>query len=64
MALVSFSKRQLLNMLRSAALLCPIGYVGLLTSPLARNAADNFIAEVDCLLHKSVLTYPTGRGKF
>ncbi|XP_062107318.1 triacylglycerol lipase 2-like isoform X2 [Humulus lupulus] len=45
MALASFSKEQLLNMLRSAALLSPIAYVGQLTSPLARNAAENFIAE-------------------
>uniref|UniRef100_A0A803Q6P8 Lipase n=1 Tax=Cannabis sativa TaxID=3483 RepID=A0A803Q6P8_CANSA len=45
MALASFSKEQLLSMLRSAALLSPIAYVGQLTSPLARNAAENFIAE-------------------
>ncbi|XVF88576.1 hypothetical protein PTKIN_Ptkin19aG0061800 [Pterospermum kingtungense] len=44
-ALAAFSKDQLYNMLRSAALLCPIAYVGQMTSPLARNAADNFIAE-------------------
>ena len=34
-------------MLRSAALLSPIAYVGQMTSPLARTAADNFIAEVE-----------------
>ncbi|KAK6238620.1 hypothetical protein QUC31_004089 [Theobroma cacao] len=44
-ALAAFSKDQLLNMLRSAALLSPIAFVGQMTSPLARNAADNFIAE-------------------
>ena len=46
MALAAFSKGQQLNMLRSAALLCPIAYVGQITSPLARNAAENFVAEV------------------
>ncbi|KAL5581778.1 hypothetical protein UlMin_014220 [Ulmus minor] len=45
MALAAFSKDQLLNTLRSAALLSPIAYVGQLTSPLARNAAENFLAE-------------------
>ncbi|KAI8008903.1 Triacylglycerol lipase 2 [Camellia lanceoleosa] len=44
-ALASFSKGQLINMLRSAALLSPIAYVDQMTSPLARTAADNFIAE-------------------
>ncbi|KAJ9170008.1 hypothetical protein P3X46_018145 [Hevea brasiliensis] len=44
-ALASFSKSQVLNMLRSAALLCPIAYVGQMTSPLARNSAQNFLAE-------------------
>jgi lysosomal acid lipase/cholesteryl ester hydrolase len=47
MALAAFSKDQLLNMVRSAALLSPIAYVGQMTSPLARNAADNFMAEVN-----------------
>lgn len=32
--------------LRSVALLSPIAYVGQMTSPLAKNAADNFLAEV------------------
>ncbi|GMI80083.1 hypothetical protein HRI_001677600 [Hibiscus trionum] len=45
MALAAFSKTEVLNMLRSAALLCPIAYLGQMTSPLARNVADNFIAE-------------------
>ncbi|XP_031262218.1 triacylglycerol lipase 2-like [Pistacia vera] len=44
-ALASFSKNQLVNMLRSAALLSPIAYVGQLTSPLARYAAEDFLAE-------------------
>ncbi|RDY10396.1 Protein disulfide isomerase-like 2-3, partial [Mucuna pruriens] len=45
-ALAAFSQDQLLNMLRSAALLSPIAFVGDMTSPLAKNAAENFIAEV------------------
>lgn len=45
-ALAAFSKDQLLDKLRSAALLCPIAYVGQMTSPLAKKAAENFIAEV------------------
>ncbi|XP_018840772.1 triacylglycerol lipase 2-like [Juglans regia] len=36
---------QLLNTLRSAALLSPIAFVGQMASPLARYAADNFIGE-------------------
>lgn len=45
-ALAAFSKSQLVNSLRSAALLCPIAYVGQMSSPLARNAAKDFLAEV------------------
>lgn len=45
-ALGAFSENQLVNMLRSAVLLSPIAHVGQLTSPLARTAAENFIAEV------------------
>ncbi|XP_062152938.1 triacylglycerol lipase 2-like isoform X1 [Alnus glutinosa] len=44
-ALAAFSKDQLVNMLRSAALLSPIAYAGQMTSPIARNAADNFVGE-------------------
>ncbi|PNY04283.1 triacylglycerol lipase 2-like protein [Trifolium pratense] len=44
-ALAAFSKDQQLDKLRSAALLCPIAYVGQMTSPVAKNAADHFIAE-------------------
>nr|TKS18463.1 hypothetical protein D5086_0000001320 [Populus alba] len=45
-ALAAFSKSQLVNSLRSAALPCPIAYVGQMSSPLARNAAKDFLAEV------------------
>ncbi|GMI98539.1 Myzus persicae-induced lipase 1 [Hibiscus trionum] len=45
MALAAFSKDEVLNMLRSAALLCPIAYMGQLTSPLAKGAADDLVAE-------------------
>ncbi|XP_024639866.1 triacylglycerol lipase 2 [Medicago truncatula] len=44
-ALAAFSKDQQLDKLRSAALLCPIAYVGQMTSPLTKDAADHFIAE-------------------
>ncbi|XP_034915532.1 triacylglycerol lipase 2-like [Populus alba] len=44
-ALAAFSKSQLVNSLRSAALPCPIAYVGQMSSPLARNAAKDFLAE-------------------
>ncbi|KAK4492823.1 hypothetical protein RD792_000148 [Penstemon davidsonii] len=43
--LAAFSKGQLVNMLRSASMLCPIAYVGQMTSPLARIGADNLLAE-------------------
>jgi lysosomal acid lipase/cholesteryl ester hydrolase len=46
-ALAALSKDQLVNMLRSAALLSPIAYMGQMTSPIARNAADNFVGEVN-----------------
>ncbi|KAM3744934.1 hypothetical protein ACB098_06G088300 [Castanea mollissima] len=45
-ALAAFSKHQLLNVLRSTALLCPIAYMGQIVSPLAKISADNFLAEV------------------
>jgi lysosomal acid lipase/cholesteryl ester hydrolase len=51
-ALAAFSKDQQLDKLRSAALLCPIAYVGQMTSPVAKNAADHFIAEVT-LFHRT-----------
>ncbi|GFZ11061.1 Myzus persicae-induced lipase 1 [Actinidia rufa] len=44
-ALASFSKGQLINMLTSVALLSPIAHLGQMTSPLARTAAENYIAE-------------------
>ncbi|KAG8387059.1 hypothetical protein BUALT_Bualt03G0213900 [Buddleja alternifolia] len=43
--LAAVSKGQLLDKLRSAALLCPIAYVGDMTSPIARNGAENLLAE-------------------
>lgn len=44
-ALASFSKGQLVSMIRPAALLSPIAYGDQMTSPLARNIADNFLTE-------------------
>ncbi|KAJ6873860.1 triacylglycerol lipase 2-like [Populus alba x Populus x berolinensis] len=45
-AQTAFSKSQLVNSLRSAALLYPIAYVGQMSSPIARNAAKDFLAEI------------------
>ncbi|KAL3509958.1 hypothetical protein ACH5RR_029359 [Cinchona calisaya] len=44
-ALASFSKGQLVDKLRSAALLSPIAYVGEMTSPLARSASESLISQ-------------------
>ncbi|CAK9134761.1 unnamed protein product [Ilex paraguariensis] len=44
-AFSAFSQKKLLNMLRSAALLSPIAYLGQMPSPLSRSAADAFLAE-------------------
>ncbi|TKY66416.1 Triacylglycerol lipase 2 [Spatholobus suberectus] len=44
MALATFSQGQLLDMLRSAALLSPIAHTHQVTSPLVKLAADTFIA--------------------
>ncbi|KAJ6873861.1 triacylglycerol lipase 2-like isoform X2 [Populus alba x Populus x berolinensis] len=44
-ALAAFSQGKLLNMLRSAVLLCPIAYLNHLTSPFARGLVDLFLAE-------------------
>ncbi|KAM0062201.1 putative triacylglycerol lipase [Helianthus debilis subsp. tardiflorus] len=44
-AMAAFSKGELVSMLRSAGLLSPVAYAGEITSPLGRNAAENFIAE-------------------
>ncbi|OVA20031.1 Alpha/beta hydrolase fold-1 [Macleaya cordata] len=49
-AFASFSQLKLLDMLRSAALLSPIAYVGQMSSPIARSAAENFVAEVNANL--------------
>lgn len=45
--LAAFSEGELVNMLRSAAMLCPIAYLGQVTSPLARSGAENLLAEVN-----------------
>ncbi|KAK4492824.1 hypothetical protein RD792_000149 [Penstemon davidsonii] len=45
MAFGAFSRQEVLNIVRSAALLSPIAYLGQMPSPLARAAADAFIAE-------------------
>nr|XP_027060704.1 triacylglycerol lipase 2-like [Coffea arabica] len=44
-ALASFSKGQLVDKLRSAALLSPIGFLGEMTSPLARIGVESFISQ-------------------
>ncbi|XP_021851932.1 triacylglycerol lipase 2 isoform X1 [Spinacia oleracea] len=44
-ALTAFSQQKLLNMVKSAGLLCPIAYLSRMTSPLAKNAAENFVTE-------------------
>ncbi|KAL6010282.1 hypothetical protein ACLOJK_000713 [Asimina triloba] len=45
MALASLSQRKLVNMLRAAALLSPIAYLGQMPSPLATAAAKTYAAE-------------------
>ncbi|GLT74940.1 hypothetical protein SLA2020_467030 [Shorea laevis] len=45
MVLSALSKNQLVTMLRSAALLSPIAYLGQITTALAKIAADTYIAE-------------------
>ncbi|KAL1560848.1 hypothetical protein AAHA92_11017 [Salvia divinorum] len=45
MAFGAFSRHEVLNQVRSAALLSPIAYLGQMPSPLARAAADIFTAE-------------------
>ena len=54
MAFGAFSRHEVLSMVRSAALLSPIAYMGQMPSPLARAAADIFTAEVSSIL---VLVY-------
>ncbi|KAM1373402.1 hypothetical protein ACFX2I_024109 [Malus domestica] len=44
-AFAAFSKDMQLKNLRSAALLSPIAYLGQMPSPLARTAAENYVAE-------------------
>ncbi|KAL3849017.1 hypothetical protein ACJIZ3_010899 [Penstemon smallii] len=57
MAFGAFSRQEVLNIVRSAALLSPIAYLGQIPSPLARAAADAFIAEV---LEKLILDSQVG----
>ncbi|KAK3445875.1 hypothetical protein EUGRSUZ_A01090 [Eucalyptus grandis] len=45
MALAAFSREQFLVMLRAAVLHSPIAYIGQMTSPIARSAVENFLAE-------------------
>ncbi|KAK7306901.1 hypothetical protein VNO77_44862 [Canavalia gladiata] len=45
MALAAFSQGQVLNMLRSAALLSPIAHMNQITSQLTKVAADTFLAD-------------------
>ncbi|KAL7128697.1 hypothetical protein ABFS83_13G010700 [Erythranthe nasuta] len=45
MAFGAFSRNEVSDIVRSAALLSPIAYMGQMPSPLARAAADSFIAE-------------------
>ncbi|KAL3754430.1 hypothetical protein ACJRO7_001635 [Eucalyptus globulus] len=45
MALAAFSREQFLVMLRAAVLLSPIAYIGQMTSPIAKSAVENFLAE-------------------
>ncbi|KAL6287272.1 hypothetical protein ACE6H2_011662 [Prunus campanulata] len=59
-ALGAFCKDQQLNRLRSAVLLSPIAYVGQIPSPLARAAAENFIAEA---LYKADIREFNPKGK-
>lgn len=46
MALAAISNGELVSMMRSAALLSPIAYLGEVTSPLARLGAETLLAEV------------------
>ncbi|KAF5726476.1 triacylglycerol lipase 2-like [Tripterygium wilfordii] len=46
-AFAAFSRNLLIDKLRSAVLLCPVAYLGQVNSPLARAAAETFVAEVN-----------------
>ncbi|KAK9663911.1 hypothetical protein RND81_14G005700 [Saponaria officinalis] len=59
-ALAAFSQQRLVNMVRSAGLLSPVAYLSRMTSPLARNAVDNFMSE---LLYWSGLHQFVPRGE-
>uniref|UniRef100_A0A7C8ZQD6 Triacylglycerol lipase n=1 Tax=Opuntia streptacantha TaxID=393608 RepID=A0A7C8ZQD6_OPUST len=45
-ALAAFSQWQLLDKVKSAGLLSPVAYLSRITSPLARDAVDNFLSEL------------------
>ncbi|KAL5581772.1 hypothetical protein UlMin_014214 [Ulmus minor] len=45
MALTAFSQRNLLNLIRSAALLSPVAYLSQMSTLLGRSVADTFLAE-------------------
>lgn len=45
-AFVALSKGKLVNMLRSAAMLTPVAYLGQMTSPAFRSIAELFLSEV------------------
>ncbi|KAH6780464.1 Myzus persicae-induced lipase 1 [Perilla frutescens var. hirtella] len=59
-ALAALSDGQLVSMMRSAALLSPVAYLGKVTSPLARFAAENLLAEA---LHLLRINEFNPRGK-
>lgn len=48
--LAAFSQDRLLSMLRSASLLSSIAYAGQMTSPLATNGADQFLADINIII--------------
>ncbi|KAK4577435.1 hypothetical protein RGQ29_027796 [Quercus rubra] len=50
LALASFSQEKLVNMTKSAALLCPIAYTGQVTSMFPRAIANTFLADGTYLL--------------
>ncbi|CAK7349047.1 unnamed protein product [Dovyalis caffra] len=58
-ALAALSKDQSLDMLRSAALFCPTAYLGQMTSPVAKVAADIFTANAPYWLNLAEFE-PTG----
>ncbi|BBG99945.1 Myzus persicae-induced lipase 1 [Prunus dulcis] len=59
-ALAAFSQEKLLNLLRSAALLSPVAYLGQMSSLFVRILMDVFLAEKLKLL--GLQEFPNGRG--